>query len=106
MCSYVSECCSGRPLCLHVCLFPGKGTDTQNRWEAGVAPPTRYTTKDETAGALRQLAQAGNGRFHWISETGTSPDLFTSQLSVKLLVNLIYYVLVVVVSCPIDNHHG
>ncbi|XP_046873267.1 von Willebrand factor A domain-containing protein 3A isoform X2 [Hypomesus transpacificus] len=70
VCSYVSECCSGRPLCLHVCLFPGKGTDTQNRWEAGVAPPTRYTTKDETAGALRQLAQAGNGRFHWISETG------------------------------------
>ncbi|XP_041720237.2 von Willebrand factor A domain-containing protein 3A isoform X2 [Coregonus clupeaformis] len=64
--SYVSERCSGLPLRLHVCLFTGEETEAQT----GGCPPPRHATREETAGALRELAQAGNGRFHWISETG------------------------------------
>uniref|UniRef100_A0A673VLL8 von Willebrand factor A domain-containing protein 3A-like n=1 Tax=Salmo trutta TaxID=8032 RepID=A0A673VLL8_SALTR len=62
--SYVSECCSGRPLRLHICLLTGEETEGQTEAQ------THHATREETAGALRELAQAGNGRFHWISETG------------------------------------
>uniref|UniRef100_A0A8K9WMQ6 VWFA domain-containing protein n=1 Tax=Oncorhynchus mykiss TaxID=8022 RepID=A0A8K9WMQ6_ONCMY len=68
--SYVSECCSGRPLRLHICLLTGEETEGQTEAQTGGFPPPRHATREETAGALRELAQAGNGRFHWISETG------------------------------------
>ncbi|XP_031670162.1 von Willebrand factor A domain-containing protein 3A isoform X2 [Oncorhynchus kisutch] len=68
--SYVSECCSGRPLRLHICLLTGEETEGQTEAQTGGCPPPRHATREETAGALRELAQAGNGRFHWISETG------------------------------------
>nr|XP_029502385.1 von Willebrand factor A domain-containing protein 3A-like [Oncorhynchus nerka] len=69
--SYVSECCSVRPLRLHICLLTGEETEGQTEVQTGGCPPPRHATREETAGALRELAQAGNGRFHWISETGT-----------------------------------
>uniref|UniRef100_A0A4W5Q6P9 VWFA domain-containing protein n=2 Tax=Hucho hucho TaxID=62062 RepID=A0A4W5Q6P9_9TELE len=68
--SYVSECCSGRPLRLHVCLLTGEETEGQTEGQTEGCPPPRHATREETVGALRELAQAGNGRFHWISETG------------------------------------
>uniref|UniRef100_A0A8K9XS47 VWFA domain-containing protein n=1 Tax=Oncorhynchus mykiss TaxID=8022 RepID=A0A8K9XS47_ONCMY len=78
--SYVSECCSGRPLRLHICLLTGEETEGQTEAQTGGCPPPHHATREETAGALRELAQAGNGRFHWISETGTyqliQPDIY------------------------------
>ncbi|XP_038841640.1 von Willebrand factor A domain-containing protein 3A [Salvelinus namaycush] len=68
--SYVSECCSGRPLRLHICLLTGEETEAQTEAQTEGCPPPHHATREETAGALRELAQAGNGRFHWISETG------------------------------------
>uniref|UniRef100_A0A3B4CMY9 von Willebrand factor A domain containing 3A n=1 Tax=Pygocentrus nattereri TaxID=42514 RepID=A0A3B4CMY9_PYGNA len=61
--AYVSECCSGSGVRLHVCLFAG-----ENEPLRCLAP--RYVTWAETAHVLRGLAHAGNGRFHWITDTG------------------------------------
>ncbi|XP_045069654.1 von Willebrand factor A domain-containing protein 3A-like [Coregonus clupeaformis] len=44
--------------------------ERRQRHRQGGCPPPRHATREETAGALRELAQAGNGCFHWISETG------------------------------------
>lgn len=81
--SYVSECCSGRPLRLHICLLTGEETEGQTEAQ------THHATREETAGALRELAQAGNGRFHWISETGTRE--FTHTQSVLWKNRLLHY---------------
>ncbi|XP_076122786.1 von Willebrand factor A domain-containing protein 3A [Alosa pseudoharengus] len=60
--AYVAERCSTSDVRLHVCLFTAE--------EGSPVDPLV-----DTAQALRQLAQAGKGRFHWISHTGTAPSL-------------------------------
>ncbi|XP_078095955.1 von Willebrand factor A domain-containing protein 3A [Mustelus asterias] len=64
VCSYVAEICGGRDLQLHVCLF------SIGSAELSGPVPARYASPRETAGALRELAQSGRGRFHWFQETG------------------------------------
>ncbi|KAL2100915.1 hypothetical protein ACEWY4_002676 [Coilia grayii] len=62
--AYVSECCSTSDVRLHVCLFTAPtGTSSD-------PPPTHPLSWADTALALRRLARAGRGRFHWISSTG------------------------------------
>uniref|UniRef100_A0A6Q2YW40 VWFA domain-containing protein n=1 Tax=Esox lucius TaxID=8010 RepID=A0A6Q2YW40_ESOLU len=64
--SYVSERCSSLPIRLHVCLFTG---EEQTQGQTGGSLPCR-ATREEAAGVLREMARAGNGHFHWTSETG------------------------------------
>ncbi|XP_063074803.1 von Willebrand factor A domain-containing protein 3A [Engraulis encrasicolus] len=77
--AYVSECCSTVDARLHVCLF----TDPQGTPSSSPSPThplsspthplssaTHPLTSADTALALRTLAKAGRGRFHWISPTG------------------------------------
>ncbi|XP_042564284.1 von Willebrand factor A domain-containing protein 3A [Clupea harengus] len=62
--AYVSECCSTSEVRLHLCLFTAD-MDTPSD-----PLPPRHATRTDTAQVLRQLAHAGKGRFHWISQTG------------------------------------
>ncbi|XP_015216057.2 von Willebrand factor A domain-containing protein 3A isoform X2 [Lepisosteus oculatus] len=64
VCGYVSECCAGGALRLHVCLFSGGGSPLP------ACVPPRFATPPETADTLRDLAHSGQGRFHWFRETG------------------------------------
>ncbi|MBN3311555.1 VWA3A protein, partial [Atractosteus spatula] len=64
VCGYVSECCAGGALRLHVCLFSAGGSPLP------ACVPPRFATPPETADTLRDLAHSGQGRFHWFRETG------------------------------------
>ncbi|KFV02357.1 von Willebrand factor A domain-containing protein 3A, partial [Tauraco erythrolophus] len=63
--AYVAEVCRGFHLQLHVCLF-GILEDVDS---SGIIP-ARYANSTETATALKEIAQAANGRFHWFGEAG------------------------------------
>ncbi|NXC22996.1 VWA3A protein, partial [Corythaeola cristata] len=63
--SYVAEVCRGFDLQLHVCLFSILEDVDSN----GIIP-ARYANSIETATALKEIAQAANGRFHWFGEAG------------------------------------
>ncbi|XP_060798447.1 von Willebrand factor A domain-containing protein 3A-like isoform X2 [Neoarius graeffei] len=65
--SYVSEFCAA--LRIHVCLF--------TREDAPLRCSSCYISRAEVALFLRNLAHNANGRFHWITDTGTveSDDL-------------------------------
>ncbi|XP_058278568.1 von Willebrand factor A domain-containing protein 3A isoform X2 [Hirundo rustica] len=75
--AYVAEACGGFDLQLHVCLFSvTEGTDS-----SGIIP-ARCATPRETAGAFKEIVQAGNGRFHWFGEAGIfESDDITSIIS-------------------------
>ncbi|XP_078521244.1 von Willebrand factor A domain-containing protein 3A isoform X2 [Lissotriton helveticus] len=75
--AYVAEVCGGCDVELHVCLFTisGFGCDDD-------AVPARYASTKDTAGTLREIAHAANGRFHWFEETGIiDSDDISSLLS-------------------------
>lgn len=63
--AYVAQVCKGVDLQLHVCLF----SVTEAVDSSGIIP-ARYANPTETAVAFREIAQAGNGRFHWFGEAG------------------------------------
>ncbi|KAK2533549.1 Vwa3a, partial [Columba guinea] len=63
--AYVAQVCKGVDLQLHVCLF----SVTEAVDSSGIIP-ARYANSTETAVAFREIAQAGNGRFHWFGEAG------------------------------------
>ncbi|XP_055740245.1 von Willebrand factor A domain-containing protein 3A isoform X4 [Salvelinus fontinalis] len=46
--SYVSECCSGRPLRLHICLLTGEETEAQTEAQTEGCPPPHHATREET----------------------------------------------------------
>ncbi|XP_066531740.1 von Willebrand factor A domain-containing protein 3A [Hoplias malabaricus] len=57
----VTEFCSGPGPQVHVCLFTREGSL--------LCQTPSHITWTETAEVLRGLAHAGNGRFHWITDT-------------------------------------
>ncbi|NWH71048.1 VWA3A protein, partial [Piaya cayana] len=63
--AYVAEVCRGFDLHLHVCLFSVREDLDSN----GIVP-ARYANPAETAVALKEIAQAASGRFHWFGEAG------------------------------------
>ncbi|NWX13270.1 VWA3A protein, partial [Aegotheles bennettii] len=63
--AYVAEVCRGFDLRLHVCLF----SVMEDIDSSGIIP-ARYANPTETATALKEIAQAANGRFHWFGEEG------------------------------------
>ncbi|XP_069761730.1 von Willebrand factor A domain-containing protein 3A isoform X2 [Narcine bancroftii] len=60
--SYVAEMCGGSDLHLHVCLLTTDCGLDRN-------PVPRYASPRETADAMRELARAARGRFHWFQDS-------------------------------------
>lgn len=64
ICTFINECCVGNDLKVHTILFGIDDFQEENEM------PSRYANVSQTSDYLRNVAKAGNGRFHWFKENG------------------------------------
>lgn len=83
ICSYLSECCLGRPLLVHTIFL------NVDDFDCGGAVPGKFASIEDTAHALRDVAHSTGGRFHWFKGSAAieSDDMKLISAEIEKAIN-------------------